>query len=121
MITKCELTNTKCGRCFYAVILVSLIGGIKRKYDSLGLSPLLFHVYFKLFIQGENIQMIRKNCFTIYPVKTEKNSFPIALRIRIGRAADQPLHQTVSVLLSDQALRFFIFLSDVMFLLSLIP
>ena len=49
------------------------------------------------------------------------NSFSIVIGIRIGRAADQPFHQTASVLLSDQALRFLFFLSDVMFLLSLIP
>ena len=48
------------------------------------------------------------------------NSFSIVIGIRVGLAADQPFHQRASVLLSDQALRFFfIFRSDVMFLLSL--
>ena len=49
------------------------------------------------------------------------NSLSIVIGILVGRAADQPFHQTASVLLSDQALPFFIFRSDVIFLLSLIP
>ena len=48
------------------------------------------------------------------------NSFSIVLGIRVALAPDRPFHQTASVLLSYQALRF-IFVSIVMFLLSLIP
>ena len=47
------------------------------------------------------------------------NSLSIVIGICVGRAADQPFHQAASVLLSDQALPFFIFRSDVIFLLSL--
>ena len=43
-------------------------------------------------------------------------SFSIVLGIRIGRAADQPFHETASVLLSDQAFCFyFSFCHDVSF------